>query len=84
MSNKIETETKSFIVYWHEKEEDGDKYKMITVGINWEIDEENNQALVYMMGKSMNEIPEDRRESVKENIKKQLKEFGWDGEIKYK
>lgn len=83
MSNKIETETKPFIVYWHEKEEDSDKYKMITVGITWEIDEENNLALVHMMGKSMNEIPEDRRESVKENIKNQLKEYGWDGEIKY-
>lgn len=57
---------------------------MITIGINWEIDEENNLALVHMMEKSINEIPEDRREDVKNSIKKQLKEFGWDGEIKYK
>lgn len=82
MSNKIETP--SFIVYWNEKEENSDKYKMTTVGINWDIDEENNLALVHMMGKSMNEIPEDRKEDVKKSIKKQLKEFGWSGEIKYK
>ncbi len=79
MSNKIETP--SFIVYWHEKEEDSDKYKMITVGINWEIDEENNQALVHMT-KSMNEIPDDKKEEVEEKIKNQLKEFGWTGEVK--
>jgi len=78
--NKINT--MPFIVYWHEKEEDSDKYKMITVGITWEIDEENNLALVHMT-KSMNEIPEDRKEEVEEKIKNQLKEFGWTGEIKY-
>ncbi len=79
--NKINTELMSFIVYWHEKEEDSDKYKMITVGINWEIDEENNQALVHMT-KSMNEIPDDKKEEVEEKIKNQLKEFGWTGEVK--
>lgn len=81
MSNEIETP--SFIVYWHEKEEDSDRYKMTTIGINWEIDEENNQALVHMMeNKSMNDIPEDRREDAKKSIKKQLKEYSWSGEVK--
>lgn len=84
--NNISVENKiniiPFLVYWHEKEEDGDKYEMITVGITWDIDEENNQVLVHM-NKNMDEIPENKRNSIKESIKNQFKEYGWDGEIKY-
>jgi hypothetical protein len=74
---------KPFVVYWHTKEKDSDEYKITTIGIDWEIDKENDQALVYMT-KNINEIQEDKREEIKEFIKKQLMNSGWSGEIKYK